>query len=547
MKGKKRLAVAAAVTCSLLLSSSVGFAADSIKSYMSVKIDGKDALFASQSVLVDSSLYAPYEAVAKQLGAEAKWNSGTSTLTIQKESDVLELAADASTYRVNGLERPAATPLQVIDGAVLVPVRLVFEAFDYQIGYEEKTKLVQLNPGTGSKPAIKVHGITPGGYVVGNELKISVFAFNHLLKDFNSSKDAKAGEGHIHLWLDADKLDSAAAVKVFKNEAVVFKDLKPGEHTLTVQLVGNDHQPIQPEVKQEIKFSSVEMSILADLDPEKATGLRIEGVIADAGHRVFTVEMDSKKLYRIMGDSGKQEVLTVLPRSATGMAFDAAGNLYIASGGAEGVIFKINKADLEGGAFDTSKVETYASGVQGANGLTFDAKGNLYVSGGANGNIYMVTPDGKVSTYPSGMKAARSTQLITVNGVGVGKDGKLYVANTSSGEVNRFSINEDGSLGPWELVAQSELLYGADGLTIGPDGDVYIAANERNAIVRVSLDGRVTEVAKNGNTGPLEFPASLYFAGSTMYISNFDLPRGDNLPNEPGIGASVAKIEFGGE
>ncbi|WP_284645252.1 stalk domain-containing protein [Paenibacillus silviterrae] len=543
MSRKKWLSTAAVLTCSLMFSTSVGWAAGSVKSDMPVKVNGKDASFASQAILVESSLYAPYEAVAKQLGAEAKWDSRTSMLTFQKESNILELTAGKA-YRVNGLERVTSTPLQVIDGAVFVPVRLAFEAFGYQIGYESKTRLVQMSTATDAKPSIKVHGITPGGYVVGNELKVSVFAFNHLLKDFNIVKEAKAGEGHVHLWLDSEKLDAPSAVKAYKNEAVVFKDLRPGEHTLTVQLVGNDHKPVVPEVKQVIKFNSVDVSIAADLDPEKATGMRIEGIIADDQHRVFTVEMDSKKLYRIMGKSGKVEVLTELPRMATGMAFDAAGHLYIASGGMEGVIYKVTKQDLIGDAFDTSKVETYASGVQGANGLTFDAKGNLYVSGGANGNIYKVTPDGEVSTYKSGLTAARSVQMITVNGVAFGKDGKLYVANTSSGEVSRFAINEDGSLGASELVAQSELLYGADGLTIGPDGDVYVAANERNAIVRVSLDGQVREVTQNGNKGPLEFPASLHFVGTTLYISNFDLPRGDNLPNDPGIGSSVAKIEF---
>jgi sugar lactone lactonase YvrE len=202
---------------------------------------------------------------------------------------------------------------------------------------------------------------------------------------------------------------------------------------LTIQLGRNDHKPVQPEVKQVIRFNSATLSILKDLDPNSATGLRIEGVIADEKRRVYTVETTSKKLYRIMSDSGKMEVLTELPRPATGMAFDADGNLYIASGGMEGVIFKINAKDLVGGPFDTSKVETYVSGTQGANGLTFDSKGNLYVSGGANGNIYKVTKDGKLSTFKSGIIPERQVQTITVNGIAFGKDGKLYVANTSSG------------------------------------------------------------------------------------------------------------------
>ncbi|UUZ95342.1 SMP-30/gluconolactonase/LRE family protein [Paenibacillus sp. P25] len=477
-------------------------------------------------------------------GAAAQWDAEAGKLSVTKDSNVLELALHSTSYKVNGLEQSTATPLQNWNGNILVPVRLLFETFGYQIGYDAPSRTVSLKSADAA-PSLKVFGISPGGYSDGKELKVSVFAYNYALRDFAQAKEPKTGEGHIHVWLDSDQLDPQSALKVFKSEPMVFKDLKPGKHTLTVQLVGNDHKPIQPEVKQSIEFHTVDLSILKDLDPEKRAGMRIEGVIADSKHRVFTVDMDSKKLYRIAADSGKQDVLTELPRSATGMAFDASGNLYIASGGQEGVIFKVSAKELEGDSFDPGLVETYASGVQGANGLTFDAKGNLYVSGGANGNIYKVAPDGKVETYKSGLAPLRQEQLIVVNGLAFGQDGKLYVANTSSGEVRRFAVNPDGSLGASELVAKSPPLYGADGLTFGPAGALYIAANERNAIVRVSTDGQVTEVAHNSNQGPLEFPASLYFAGTTLYISNFDQPRGANKPNEPGIGASIAKIEFG--
>lgn len=545
MRSVKRITVTAALTCTMVLSSSIGIvSAETVKSDMKLLINDKEASFATQSVLVDSSLYAPYDAVAKQLGAEAKWNAAAQTLLFVKDSNTLELNAGASHYKVNGLTIATTTPLQVSDGNVLVPVRVVFEAFHHQIGYENKSRTVSIRSKADTKPAFKVHGIEPDGFITGSELKVSVYTFNHILKDFAQVKEPKAGEGHIHLWLDNEKLDAPSAVKLFKSEPVVFKDLKPGKHTLTIQLVGNDHKPIQPEVKQVISFTSTSLSILKDLDSEKATGLRIEGVIADDKHNVFTVEMESKKLYRIAAD-GKMDVLTELPRSATGMAFDASGNLYIASGGQEGVIFKVNAKELAGEPFDTSLVETYVSGVQGANGLTFDAKGNLYVSGGANGNIYVVSPDGQLTTHKSGITAERSNQMIVVNGIAFGQDGKLYAANTSSGEVNRFAVNADGSLSKGELVAKSPLLYGADGLNFGPDGAIYIAANERNAIVRVSLDGKVTEVSHNGNQGPLEFPASLHFVGDTLYISNFDQPRGDNQPNGPGIGASIVKLEFG--
>lgn len=519
-------------------------AADAVKSDMKVLADGKEAAFAAGSVLISSSLYAAYAPVAAQLGATAKWDEAAGLLTVTRESNVLELALNAATYKVNGLEQTTATPLQKVGGDVLVPVRLLFEVFGHTIGYDAASRTIRLSSGE-SGPSLRVFGVAPGGYTTGSELRLSVFAFHHILTNFDTAKDAKAGEGHLQIWLDNESLDADSAIRWYRSEPLVLTNVKPGPHVLTIQLAGNDGKPLVPEVRQSIRFTAVDVSILKDLDPAKATGMRIEGVIADAERRVYTVEMDLKKLYRIAANTGAQEALTELSRPATGMAFDAASNLYIASGGQEGVIFKVKAADLTGEPFDPALVETYASGVQGANGLTFDAKGNLYVSGGANGNIYKVAPDGNVTTYASGLRAERQEQQITANGVAFGPDGKLYVANTSSGEVHRFAVQADGALGASELVAKSALLYGADGLTFGPDGAVYIAANERNAIVRVGTDGQVSEVAHNGNAGPLEFPASLHFVGTTLYISNFDQPRGDNKPNEPGIGASIAKIEFG--
>ena len=66
-----------------------------------------------------------------------------------------------------------------------------------------------------------------------------------------------------------------------------------------------------------------------------------------------------------------------------------------------------------------------------------------------------------------------------------------------------------------------------------------------NAIVRVSRDGTVADVASNGADGPLQFPASPSFSGNALYASNFDIERGANAPNTGGVGASLARIDVG--
>ncbi|TYP73370.1 SMP-30/gluconolactonase/LRE family protein [Paenibacillus methanolicus] len=289
------------------------------------------------------------------------------------------------------------------------------------------------------------------------------------------------------------------------------------------------------------------VSIAVDLDLSSATGMRVEGITGDKHGRLYTIDMDSKKLFRFTPETGQLEALTVLPRSATGMAFDREGNLYMASGGGngvDGVVLRIAKGALSGGPIESGQVETFAQDVDGANGLAFDREGNLYVSGGATGNIYVITPQGQRTVWASGIGAERPEQPITVNGLAFGRDGRLYIANTSSGEINRVRIKKDGTFGEVERFAKDPLLYGADGIAFGPNGALYVAANERNAIVHVSRSGNVKELIANDNQGPLEFPASLHFVGDTLYVSNFDVARGANAPNQPGIGASIAKIEL---
>jgi sugar lactone lactonase YvrE len=269
------------------------------------------------------------------------------------------------------------------------------------------------------------------------------------------------------------------------------------------------------------------VTILADLDPASATGIRPEGLIADASGRLYTSDTASRRLYRLTPGSPQVTVLGTLPASATGMAL------------------RITADKLAGDSIQESDVQTFATGVTGSNGLIFDAQDRLYVSGGATGNIYVVATDGVTRTFATGLRSERQEQQISTNGLGFGPDGRLYSSNTGTGAIDRITVNADGTAGPAERWVTDPLLFGADGIAFASNGDLYVAANERNAVVRVSAGGQVSDVASNGNAGPLEFPASLAFSGSNLYASNFDIERGANSPAAPGIGASIAQLAVG--
>lgn len=284
------------------------------------------------------------------------------------------------------------------------------------------------------------------------------------------------------------------------------------------------------------------VSILADLDPNSATGITAEGLVADNAGRLYTSDTASRRLFRVATDSGAVETLGTLPRSTTGMAFDASGNLYLASGDR---VLRLTADKLAGSSIATTDVQTYTTGVAGANGLAFDGAGRLYVSGGATGNIYLVSTDGMTTTWASGFTSDRQEQRISTNGLAFGPDGRLYSSNTGSGGIDRITINPDGSAGQPERFVTDQRLLGADGITFAANGDLYVDANERNAIVKVSPDGTVSDVASNDNNGPLEFPSSPSFSGNALYTINFDIARGANAPNTGGIGGSIARIDVG--
>ena len=287
----------------------------------------------------------------------------------------------------------------------------------------------------------------------------------------------------------------------------------------------------------------------------------VENIVADRAGVLYTGDRVTGNILRIDPKSpqpvvvGRVEPRTVdgkkVDASPGGIAFDAKGDLYIASSPFSEVV-RIAAADLN--PAKPGAAQTFATGVPGANGIAFDKAGTLYVSGGASGIIYTVGAAGgpsqaaaqidkNVRTLPN----STATQAIVANGLKFDAEGVLHVADTSRGAVWKVVIRADGKGEKPTLLAQSPLLEGADDMAFAASGDIWVAVNEQNAIVSVSPAGLVRTITKNGSQGPLEFPAALVFVGGTAYVVNFDVPRRDNLDAngvtaKDGIGASIARV-----
>ncbi len=167
------------------------------------------------------------------------------------------------------------------------------------------------------------------------------------------------------------------------------------------------------------------------------------------------------------------------------------------------------------------------------NGMAFDDAGQMYITDSAAGAIFRVTTGGVVSKWLADPLLAGGKDScgegmgvgvpfdIGANGIVIDGD-TMFVSNTDKAQVVRIKIQSDGSAGAPALLVPPSCaeLSGADGLALAPDGDLIVAVNHLNKLARVDREGHVTPLAAGE---PLDFPASLAFAGGALYISNFAL------------------------
>jgi sugar lactone lactonase YvrE len=303
-------------------------------------------------------------------------------------------------------------------------------------------------------------------------------------------------------------------------------------------------------------------SILVDLDPTSVERtVIVESITADRNGMLYVADRVTGNILRVDPKAPAPVVVARIESrevqgrrvnaDPSGLAFDAQGDLFIASGPFAEVV-RVRAADLN--PAKPGRAQTWATGTPGANGIAFDRQGNLFVSGGASGVVFRIASSGGVAqpavqvekfvrTLPDG----KTQQQIVANGLAFDAQGVLHIADPARGALWKVAIGADGKGAAPALLAQHVLLEGADGMAFDRAGRLWVTSNEINAVVAVTPAGAVQPMARNTSAGPLEFPSAIAFVGDRGYVSNFDVPRRDNLDASgttarEGVGASIVVI-----
>src|SRR5207245_867366 len=199
-------------------------------------------------------------------------------------------------------------------------------------------------------------------------------------------------------------------------------------------------------------------TMLAAVSAHAARNLAVD----DKGN-LFVADTDSASILKFTSD-GKRSTFASGLNDANDMAFDDKGNLFVRDGN---TIFKFTPEGVKSAFASGIVPETYDPYhvAEVFTGLAFDRSGNLFVAEHVTGSILKFTPDGKKSTFASGV----SPYKMAVDGAG-----NLFVTVNVSTSILKFPPDGKKSTFATGISYPGDLVFdGAGNLFVSGSGLIF--------------------------------------------------------------------------
>ena len=124
--------------CALLAVSAIsaGMTAMAEEDEISVLLDNEKVVFDQGPVIVGGSTLVPIRAVFEKAGATVDWESETLTATLTKGNYTVRITLDDTLLYKNGTAIALNTPATMLNNRILIPVRAIGEAMDFDVKWD---------------------------------------------------------------------------------------------------------------------------------------------------------------------------------------------------------------------------------------------------------------------------------------------------------------------------------------------------------------------------------------------------------------------------
>ena len=205
------------------------------------------------------------------------------------------------------------------------------------------------------------------------------------------------------------------------------------------------------------------------------------------------------------------------------VAADAAGNFYFSSGNS---VFKISKGTMtlvagnSRAGFSGDGGPAVNAQLNSPQGIAFDNAGNIYIADSLNNRVRIVSPNGIINTFAGNGAVgqprflgdggpATQANLHFPGGLAVDSSNNLYIADTADNSIREVTTDGNintiagsgygGYAGDGALAVDSTLNHPED-VAVDSSGNVYIADTANALIRKITTDGNINFIAGNVTT-----------------------------------------------